>query len=61
MYLFDLCQLFPASPNIVVADLIERLLFILSLDWLSLAVDHCVRGHDAVGGGISLNNLGDQN
>jgi hypothetical protein len=24
-------------------------------------VDHSVRGHDAVGGGVSLNNLGNEN
>ena len=48
-YLFDLCQLLPASPDIVISDLVESFLLILSLDWLSLTVDHSVRGYNAVG------------
>ena len=46
-----------ASSYIVISDLVERLFLILSLDWLPLAVDHSVGGHDAVGGGVRLNNL----
>ena len=57
MYLFDLCQLLPASSDIIISDLVESLFLILSLDWLSLTVNHSVRGYNAVGGGVSLNNL----
>ena len=57
-YLFDLSQLLPAAPYVVISNLVECFLLILSLDWLSLAVDHSVGGNNAVGGGVSLNNLG---
>ncbi len=56
-HLFDLSQLLPAPTNVVISDLVERLLFILSLDGLSLAVDHSVRSHNAVRAWVSLNYL----
>ena len=56
-YLFDLCQLFSASSDVIVADFVECLLLILSLDWLPLTVNYSVGGHNAVGAGVSLNNL----
>lgn len=56
-YLLDLSQLFAASSHIVIANLIEGLLLVFSLDWLSLAVYDSVRCHDAVGAGVSLDYL----
>ena len=56
-YLFNLSQLFPAAPNVIISDLVEGLLLVFSLDWFPFTVDHSVRGHNAVGGGVSLNNL----
>ena len=35
----------------------DVVLLVLPPDGLALAVDHGVRGHDAVGGGVSLHNL----
>ncbi len=57
-HLFDLSQLLPAPTDVVISDLVERLLFIISLDGLSIAVDHSVSGHNAVRARVSLNYLG---
>ncbi len=45
-HLFDLSQLLPAPTDVVISDLVERLLFILSLD-----------GHNAVRARVSLKYL----
>ena len=56
-HLLDLSQLLSAAANVVIPDGVEGVLLVLSPYGLSLAVDHGVRGHDAVGSRVSLNNL----
>ena len=57
-HLFDLSQLLSAPAHIVIAHFVEGFLLVLSLDGFPLAVDHSVRGHNAMGAGVSLHNLG---
>ena len=56
-HLLDLCELLPASSDIVVSDGVERVFFLLSLDRFSLAMDKGVWGHDAEGGGLGLDHF----
>jgi hypothetical protein len=53
----DLSHLLAASTNIIVANLVEVALLILSLDGLTLAVNNCVLGNNAVFGRVNLHNL----
>merc|ERR1719352_223940 len=50
-------QLLPATSDVVVTDGVQRVLLILSLHRLSLAVDHRVRGDNAVWRRVRLNYL----
>merc|ERR1712212_1215018 len=50
-------ELLSATSNVVVANGVQGILLVLALDWLSLAMDHSVRGDNAVWRGISLNHL----
>lgn len=43
--LTDLCHLLAAATDIVVADLIQVLFLVLTLDWLAFAVDDGVLGN----------------
>lgn len=56
--LFDLCQLFAAASHIVIANLVQRLLLILTLDGISLTVDDSGWGHYAVRRRVRLHHLG---
>jgi hypothetical protein len=49
--------LFPATTNIIVANLVEVTLLILTLDGLALAVNNGILRDDAVLWGINLHNL----
>jgi hypothetical protein len=53
----DLSHLLAATTNIVITDLVEVALLILSLDWLTLAVNNCVLGNNAVLWRVDLHNL----
>jgi hypothetical protein len=53
----DLSHLLAATTNIIVANLVEVTLLILSLDGLTLAVNNCVLGNNAVLWGVDLHDL----
>ena len=55
-HLADLGHLLAASADVVVSDVVG-LLLVLPLDGLTLAVDDGVGRHDAVGGGVGLDDL----
>lgn len=46
-HLSNQCHLFSASSNIIVSDFIKFLL-VLSIDWLSFSIKHCIWGHDTI-------------
>ena len=53
----NLCHLFPASTNIIVSNLIQISLLILSLNRLTLAVDDGILCHDAILRWVNLHHL----
>jgi hypothetical protein len=53
----DLSHLFPAATNIIVANLVQVALLILSLDGLTLAVNNRVLCNDTVLWGIDFHHL----
>ena len=56
-HLADLSHLFPAATDIIVTDLIEIVLLLISLNGLALTVDHCILGYYAVLRRVDLVNL----
>lgn len=56
-HLLDLCQLLPATSDVVVSDCVERVLFLFTLDRLALAMDDSVGSDNAKGSWICFNNL----
>ena len=56
-HLLDLRQLLPATSDVVVSDSVERVLFLFTLDRLTLAVDDSVGCDDAKRSGICFDNL----
>merc|ERR1719275_277722 len=56
-HLLECGKLLPATSDVVVADSVQGILLVLSLDRLSLAMDHSIRGNNAVWRGVSLNHL----
>jgi hypothetical protein len=53
----DLSHLLAASTNVVIADLIQVVLFLLSLNRFALAVNNGILGHDTIFRRIHLDNL----
>jgi hypothetical protein len=53
----NLSHLLAASTNIIIANLVEVSLLVLSLDGLTLAVNNCVLGNNAVLRRVNLHNL----
>jgi hypothetical protein len=53
----DLSHLLAASTNVVIANLVQVVLFLLSLDRFALAVNNGILGYDTVFRGIHLDDL----
>jgi hypothetical protein len=53
----DLSHLLAATTNVIVADLIQIVLLLVTLDGLALAVDDGVLSDDAVLGGVDLDDF----
>jgi hypothetical protein len=53
----DLCHLFPTTSNIVVSNFIQVPFLILTVEWLALAMDNGILGHNSVVWRIKLDNF----
>jgi hypothetical protein len=53
----DLSHLLAASTNVVIADLVQVVLLLFSLDRLALAMNNGILSHDTIFRGIHLYNL----
>jgi hypothetical protein len=56
-HLFDLCQLFATTTDIVIADRIERIFFFFSLNRFSFAMNDSIGRHNTEGRGVRLYNF----
>jgi hypothetical protein len=56
-HLSDLSHLLSTSTNVIIANLVEVVLFLVSLDRLALAVNNGILCDDTILGRIDLNNL----
>jgi hypothetical protein len=53
----DLGHLFPAATDIIISDLVEVTLLILTLDGFTFTVNNCVLSNDTVLGRVDLHHL----